>query len=91
MCLLGGWLIGYAQGLISLNEPIGNIIVGIAAGNPALGTLVGSYVAGFVAQKLDPDYGSYWVFGVLLIVFGFLLVSISRKPPPIPEPPLLQS
>jgi len=88
MCLLGGYMIGYAQGLISINEPIGNIIVGITSANPQVGSLVGAYVAGFVQQSLDPDYGSFWIFGILLIIGGFLLITITRKKRPS-EGPLL--
>lgn len=91
LTVAGGFLIGYAQGLITISTNMGEIIAVQSSASPQVGAIVGDYVAGFVQQAIDPNYGSYWVFGVIMAIFGLLLISWwekrAKRPPP---PPLLQ-
>jgi hypothetical protein len=73
--MLGGWMIGYVQGLQSIVEAVANIIFEVAATIPNLGVIVASAVAGYVAHIVNPIYGSYWEFGILLAIGGFILIA----------------
>jgi len=85
-------MIGYVQGMQTIDDNVVNIVYLSAVNIPTMGTLVGNYYAGLVQGLLNPDYGSYWVFGILLITAGFLLVVLSdrkRKRDPEAEASLL--
>lgn len=68
-------MIGYVQGLQSIVDAVSNIILQVAYITPNVGAAIGSAVAGFMEQLINPDYGSYWAFGVILAVGGFILVA----------------
>jgi hypothetical protein len=60
--------------------------------------MVSYTVAAYVEQTSNPAYGSYWAFGVIMVIVGFILIargdrkrSIPRPKPILPistEPPL---
>jgi hypothetical protein len=72
-------MIGYTQGAQTIDNNVVNIVYLSAANNPNMGTLVGNYYAGLVQALLNQDYGSFWVFGVLLIIAGFLLIILGDR------------
>ena len=92
LCLWGGWLIGNAQGVETLGNDVGNIILVIGINMSTVGAVMGNYVKDLVVQQLTPDYGSYWVFGIILALGGFILVARGDRKPrdPSERAPLLQ-
>ncbi len=88
---MGGWLIGDAQGVETVSNAVGNIILNLGISMPTVGAIMGAYVMDLVEQTLTPNYGSYWVFGILLAFFGFILVARGDRKPrdPMEKAPLL--
>jgi len=73
MCLLSGFMIGYVQGLRSVVDAVGNIVYGVAR---SMGLYAGvtDTITGFVQLRINPNYASFWEFGVLIAIGGFILV-----------------
>jgi hypothetical protein len=88
----GGWLVGNAQGVITIANGVGSIILSLGIKMTTIGAIMGNYVKDLVTFQLTPDYGSYWVFGILLALGGFILVARGDRKPrdPIERAPLLQ-
>ncbi len=63
---------GSAQGMITISNAVGNTIIVVSLSTPGVGAFVGQYVAGYVVQQLAPNYGSFWVFGVILVCGGLV-------------------
>ena len=85
LCMLGGLLIGYVQGIQSVVDAVINITQEVVKNTPNLNSPVAYVVAGFVQQYANPTYGSYWEFGILLAVGGFILVARGDRKPRNPE------
>ncbi len=59
---------------------------------PTIGAIMGNYVKDLIISQLTPNYGSYWVFGILLVLGGFILVARGDRKPrdPMERAPLLE-
>ncbi len=76
---------GSAQGAITISNAVGNLIYGVAVNTPGVGGMVGQYIELIVTPNLAPNYGTYWVFGVLLACGGLMLVYRGDRKPRPPE------
>lgn len=86
LSLSGGWLIGSAQGAITVSNNVGNTIFAVAVSMPTtVGTMIGRYIEDLIVEQLAPNYGSFWVFGVILACGGFILVYRGDRKPRPPE------
>jgi hypothetical protein len=85
LSLSGGYLIGNAQGMITISNAVGNFIYSLSMVTPGVGSMIGAYIQDVVTATLSANYGTYWVFGVLLACFGLMLVYRGDKKPRPPE------
>ena len=86
LTLVGGWLMGSAQGLITISNYAGNTIFNLSKTTPAVGVITGNFLENLVEQQLTPNYGTFWVFGVLLAIGGLAFIGRGdRKPRPASE------
>jgi hypothetical protein len=76
---------GTAQGEITVSNTVGNLIYGVAVNTPGVGPMVGQYIELIVTPNFSPNYGTYWVFGVLLACGGLMLVYRGDRKPRPPE------
>jgi hypothetical protein len=92
LCIAGGYLMGYAQGVQDVYNGVSNIIITVATDTPDAGYVIGSAIAALVQDKVDINYGSYWVFGIILAIFGLIAIGVGdRRQRPLEErAPLLQ-
>ena len=81
MSLSGGYLIGNAQGMITISNAVGNFIYSLSMVTPGVGSMIGAYIQDVVTATLSANYGTYWVFGVLLACFGLMLVYWGTRSP----------
>jgi predicted MFS family arabinose efflux permease len=85
---------GYAQGVQYVYNGVSNIIITVASHTPQAGYVIGTAIAGLVQEKVDINYGSYWVFGISLAIFGLIAIGIGdrkqrtleERAPLLPEP-----
>jgi hypothetical protein len=85
---------GYAQGVQDVYNGVSNIIITVASHTPQAGYVIGTAIAGLVESKVDINYGSYWVFGIILAIFGLIAIgvgdrkerSLEERAPLLPEP-----
>ena len=91
LSLTGGVMMGYAQGIETVSNAVGNIIFNVGVNTPGVGVAIGDYVDGLVELLLTPNNGTYWVFGVLLAFFGLVLIGRGDRKPrdPLESVPLL--
>ena len=87
--LLAGLMIGYVQGIQSIVDVVKNIIFDVARTMPNVGSYVAYYVGGYLQENANPAFGSYWEFGILLAIFGFILIARGDRKPNNQEEPLL--
>jgi hypothetical protein len=85
LTIAGGVLIGTAQGMITISNTVGDYIYSLSLTTPGVGGMIGAYIQDVVTSTLSANYGTYWVFGVLLSCFGFMLVYRGDKKPRPPE------
>jgi hypothetical protein len=85
LSLFGGWLMGSAQGGITISNEVGSTIYSVAVNTPGVGGMVGEYIELIVTPQLVPNYGTYWVFGVILACLGLGLVYRGDRKPRPPE------
>ena len=85
LCLAGGLLIGTAQGMITISNTVGDAIYSLSLVTPGVGAMIGAYIQDVVTAQLSANYGTYWVFGVLLACFGLMLVYRGDRKPRPPE------
>jgi hypothetical protein len=85
LALSGGWLMGSAQGAITVSNTVGGLIYTNAANTPAVGAIVGEYLELIVTPLLAPNYGTFWAFGVILAFLGLALVYRGDRKPRPPE------
>jgi hypothetical protein len=76
---------GSAQGMITISNAVGNTIYLVSANTPGVGGMVGAYVADIITAQLAPNYGSFWVFGVILACGGLVLAYRGDRKPRPPE------
>ena len=76
---------GSAQGIITISNHVGNTIYLVSVNTPGVGSLVGKYIELVITGQLDPNYGSFWVFGVILATLGLILVYRGDRKPRPPE------
>ena len=78
--------------MITVANGVANIILTIGINMSTVGAIMGNYMKDLVVQTLTPDYGSYWVFGILLSLGGFILIARGDRKPrdPMERAPLLQ-
>ncbi len=97
LCMLGGFTIGYAQGMVTIINIVDGFVYQVAASLNLSQAMVADTVVEYVNQTSNKAYGSYWAFGVLLVIFGFILIArgdhkkVKRLTPIQPlssEPPL---
>jgi hypothetical protein len=74
MCLLGGFMIGWVQGIQSIVDNINGEITSVASSIPGLDSTLQTYIQSVIQQNVNPNLGSYWAFGILLAFFGLVLV-----------------
>jgi hypothetical protein len=73
MCLVAGWMIGYVQGIQSIVDAVVNIVR--VAGSTLGVSSFAATTAFYIKVAANPDFGSYWIFGILLAFGGFVLVA----------------
>jgi len=76
---------GSAQGMITISNHVGDTIYTVAVNTPGVGSMVGRYISLIVTPQLSPNYGSFWVFGVILATLGLALVYRGDRKPRPPE------
>jgi hypothetical protein len=81
LCLVGGFMIGWVQGIQTIVDTIDGSITAVAASIPNLDTALRNYVASQIQQNVNPLLGSYWAFGILLAFAGFVLVARGDRKP----------
>jgi hypothetical protein len=94
LCILGGFLIGYVEGIQSIIVEANRIVLatGATLNMPLFDVVVGAFVTQFVQGHGNQNYGSFWAFGIILAFLGFVLVAKGDRKPPTAEDlaPLLQ-
>ncbi len=82
---------GGAQGLVTISNGVGDIILNLGIKMPTVGAIMGAYVRDLVQSQLTLNYGTEWVFGILLAFGGFILVARGDRKPrnPRDKEPLL--
>jgi hypothetical protein len=85
LALSGGLLMGSAQGAITVSNNVGNIVYTVAVNTPGVGSLVGEYLELIITGNFAPNYGTFWVFGVILACLGLTLVYRGDRKPRPPE------
>jgi hypothetical protein len=92
---MGGFMIGYAQGVQTIVDNVNNIIARTALTLPNVGRTLTDLVAAYLQHQVNPTYGSYWEFGALFAIGGFILVARGDRKPrttqeaePLPSQPL---
>jgi hypothetical protein len=88
-CLLGGWMMGYGQGIQTVVDAVKNITFDVAKTMPNVGSYVAYYVGGYLQQNGNPAYASYWEFGIILAIGGFILLARGDPKPNTEKEPLL--
>jgi predicted MFS family arabinose efflux permease len=85
-------MMGDAQGREEIANVVGNLAFDVGKSQPQVGAIVGNYVGGFIVQAVNINYGTYWVFGIILALFGFILVARGDRKPrdPSEREPLLK-
>jgi hypothetical protein len=76
---------GTAQGILTISNATGNIVFNVSQTTPAVGSLVGNYMAGLIEQQLTPNYGSYWAFATIFVILGLVLIARGDKKPRDPR------
>lgn len=76
---------GSAQGAITISNTVGNTVYTVAAGMPDVGGLVGKYLSLIITAQFAPNYGTFWVFGVIFACLGLGLVYRGDRKPRPPE------
>jgi len=76
---------GSAQGMITVSNATGNIVYSVAVNTPGVGGMVGEYLALIITAQFAPNYGTFWVFGVILACLGLTLVYRGDRKPRPPE------
>ena len=79
--MVGGFALGYAQGIQSIVGGIGKIIVRAAGGIPDLGSAVSAKAATYIQQSVNPNLNTYLAVGVVLVVSGFALIVMGDRWP----------
>jgi hypothetical protein len=79
-------MIGYVQGLQSIADAVVNIVHEVITKTPSSSAYVGNYISGYVQQAINPAQGSYWEFGILLAIGGFILIARGDRRPKGSEP-----
>lgn len=85
-CLVGGFAIGYADGLgvgqVGLDQTItegsGNI--------PTLATQIIAQVNTFITQSVNPNVDTYWVVGIAFTAVGLVLLAMGDRLMPKAKP-----
>ena len=79
-------MIGYVQGLQSVVDAVRNMTYSVIGSINFGSGGVANLVSGYVQQHVNPSYGSFWEFGILLAFFGFVLIGRGdRKPKAIQQ------
>lgn len=100
MVTLGGFCAGYGQGIQTIVNATNNAVYNITHVMPNVGAFGGSAVQAYISSIVNPAYGTYWEFGVILASVGFIPIALGdKKPraaektepllPPSSEPPLV--
>jgi uncharacterized membrane protein YfcA len=91
LCLAGGWTVGGAQGVETVSNAVGKIAFDLGVSMNTVGAIMGAYVGQLIEQQLTPNYGTDWVFGILVILAGFILIARGDRKPrnPRDKEPLL--
>jgi uncharacterized membrane protein YfcA len=76
---------GSAQGEITISNVVGSTVYTVAVNTPGVGSLVGEYLSLIITAQFAPNYGSFWVFGVILSCLGLALVYRGDRKPRPPE------
>jgi len=76
---------GSAQGVVTVSNAAGNIVFDVARVSPSVGVIIGTYLQDLVQVQLTQNYGSFWVFGVLLAFGGLALIERGDRKPRPPE------
>jgi hypothetical protein len=64
---------------------MGSTIYSVAVSTPGVGGMVGEYLELIITAQFAPDYGTFWVFGVILGSLGLMLVYRGDRKPRPPE------
>jgi hypothetical protein len=94
LTMLAGLMIGYVQGLQSIVDAVSNIAIQVGPTLPNSSPFEAAFIAAVFSQyaegDLNPAYASFWAFGILLTVGGFILIARGgRKPKAVKPEPLL--
>jgi hypothetical protein len=79
--VLGGFMIGYVQGLQTIVDAVNAIVYNTGINMPNAGISVTQLVQAYVQNQVNPSFGSYWELGVLFAFVGFVLVARGDRKP----------
>lgn len=82
---------GSAQGVVTIANGVGDIALRVGDSMPLVGGVMGAYVGELITQQMTPNYGTYWIFGILLAIAGLMLIGRGDRKPrdPRDKEPLL--
>ncbi len=81
LCLFGGFMIGWVQGIQSIVDTINSSISAVASSIPNLDSELQGYLQSQIQQNVNPVLGTYWAFGIILAIAGFILVARGDRKP----------
>ena len=76
---------GGAQGIETVSNAVSKICLDVGIQMTFVGAIMGAYVGDLISQELTVNYGSYWVFGILLAIGGFVLIGRGDRKPKNPK------
>jgi hypothetical protein len=74
-------MIGWVQGRQSIVDAVTNIIFQTGTDMPNVGFQISALTAAYIQAQVNPAYGSYWAFGILLVIGAFILVARGDRKP----------
>jgi len=72
-------MVGYVQGIQSIVDAAVNIVH--TTGSTLHVSSFAATAAFYIQVAANPDFGSYWIFGILLAFGGFVLVAREDRRP----------
>ena len=74
LALLAGFMVGWVQGLQSIPDYLARVVYASQGNNP-----VSQVITAYFYAVINPNYGSFWEFGIVMAIVGFLFVARGDK------------